>query len=87
MAPTIHRLMYVKASSLQMVDASNRFGRTVLTSLEVVVARVGSVAGKFRWLPSFAGGICLGRPESVSCLDQPESVLAARWTGQDPNQI
>ena len=34
-----------------------------------LTARVGSVAGKFRWLPSFAGGICLGRLESVSCLD------------------
>ena len=27
------------------------------------------MAGKFRWLPSFAGGICLGRLEYVSCLD------------------
>ena len=32
-------------------------------------ARVGFVAGEFWWLPSFAGGVCHGRLESVSCLD------------------
>ena len=32
-------------------------------------ARVGFVAGEFWWLPSFAGGVCQGRLEFVSCLD------------------
>ena len=44
------------------------FGGTELGGTSLT-ARVGSVAGKFRWLPSFAGGICLRRLESVSCLD------------------
>ena len=27
------------------------------------------MAGEFWWLPSFAGGVCQGRLEFVSCLD------------------
>eukprot|EP01044_Picomonas_judraskeda_P015491 COSAG03_NODE_2603_length_2602_cov_164.274071_2_plen_151_part_00 len=50
------------------VEQTCTFGGTELGGIGLT-ARVGFVAGKFWWLPSFAGGVCQGWLESVSCMD------------------